>query len=69
MVSPFWESVQLSVFVAEQKLRRAQIYRDQNLIKQAQNMPRPSCERLHQMVWGSESEHETLNYLFKIDNF
>jgi len=35
---------------AEQKLRRAQIYRDQNLIKQAQNMPRPSCDRLHQMV-------------------
>lgn len=35
---------------AEQKLRRAQIYRDQNLIKQAQNMPRPSCDRLHQMA-------------------
>ena len=42
---------QLSDFLlAEQKLRRAQIYRDQNLIKQAQNMPRPSCDRLHQMV-------------------
>jgi len=37
---------------AEQKMRRAQLYRDKKMMEQAQNMPRPNCNRLNELTGG-----------------
>ena len=33
-------------FLAEHKLRRAQLYGDSKMVQQAQQTPRPNCKRL-----------------------
>lgn len=38
---------------AEQKMRRAQLYRDKGMMEAAQNMPRPNCNRLNELVGGA----------------
>ena len=33
-------------------MRRAQLYRDKKMMEQAQNMPRPNCNRLNELTGG-----------------
>ena len=58
------------ITLAEQKMRRAQLYRDQKMMEQAQNMPRPNCNRLNELTGGWSKcnlfkKLHVVNFMFK----
>ena len=58
------------ITLAEQKMRRAQLYRDKKMMEQAQNMPRPNCNRLNELTGGWSKcnlfkKLHVVNFMFK----